>query len=241
MITRHIVAMGGGGFSRDPDNPLLDNYVFRLTGKRRPKVCFLATASGDAEGYIERFYKAMPRSRCQASHVSLFQRTKVAVATFLLGQDIIYVGGGNTANLLAIWRVHGVDRTLRTAWRQGVVLAGTSAGANCWFAASSTDSFGPLSALRDGLGLLPGAVCPHYDGEINRRPTFHRFIANQQLPDGYALDDGAAGHFVGRRLAAAVSSLPHAKVYRVFARRRRAVEEVVATRFLGVASLARVR
>jgi peptidase E len=235
MITRHIVAMGGGGFAMEPKNPLLDDFVFGLTGKRRPQVCFLATASGDALGYIERFYQNMPASRCRASHLQLFQRDKADAKGHLLRQDVIYVGGGNTANMLAIWRIHGVDRALRAAWRQGVVLAGISAGANCWFEASSTDSFGPLSPLRDGLGILPGSVCPHYDGEKQRRPTFHRFIASGRLPDGFAMDDGAAAHFVGRRFVEAVSSRPQAKVYRVDRCGGRAREEVVETRYLGIA------
>jgi peptidase E len=241
MTARHIVAMGGGGFSMEPRNPLLDEFIVRLSGKRRPKVCFLSTASGDAEGYIVRFYRAMRRRGCRTSHVDLFRRTIVDPAKFLLGQDVIYVGGGNTANMLAVWRVHGIDRALRAAWRQGVILAGISAGANCWFEASSTDSFGPtLAPLHDGLGLLPGSACPHYDGEKNRRPIFHRFIARGELPDGFAMDDGAAAHFVGRKFFEAVSSRPNAKVYRVFRRGRRAVEEVVDTRFLGVASGKRV-
>lgn len=235
MTTRHIVAMGGGGFSMEPKNPLLDDFILGLTGKRRPKACFLATASGDADGYIQRFYAAMPRRRCEASHLALFRRTVADLAAFLLRQDVIYVGGGNTANMLAIWRVHGVDRALRKAWRQGVVLAGISAGANCWFEASSTDSFGPLAPMRDGLGILPGSVCPHYDGEKNRRPTLHRFVASGRLPDGFAMDDGATLHFVGRKLVEAVSSRPQAKAYRVSRRGRRAVEEVVETRYLGIA------
>jgi len=240
MKPRQIVALGGGGFSMEPRNSLLDDFILKLSGKRRPKICFLATASGDAEGYIERFYRAMSRRKCEASHVGLFARTHLDPAKFLLRQDVIYVGGGNTANMLAIWRVHGVDRALRTAWRQGIILAGISAGANCWFEACSTDSFGPLAPSRDGLGLLPGSVCPHYDGEKKRRPTLLRFIANGQLPDGFALDDCAAAHFVGRRFVEAVSSRPQAKAYRMVRVGRRVVEEVIPTRFLGVASGTRV-
>ena len=234
MMTRHIVAMGGGGFSMEPENTLLDDFILSLPRKRRPRVCFLGTASGDADGYIERFYKAMPRRRCDASHLALFRRKIVDTTAFLMRQDVIYVGGGNTANMLAIWRLHGVDRALRIAWRQGVILAGISAGANCWFEASSTDSFGPLSALRDGLGFLPGSVCPHYDGEKERRPTLHRFIASGRLPDGVALDDGAAAHFSGRKLAEVVSSRPQAKAYRVSHCGRRAVEEVAEIARLNV-------
>ena len=233
MIKRHIVALGGGGFSDEPGNPVLDNFIFGLSGKRRPKICFLGTATGDSDSYFQKFYKAMARRKCEASHLGLFKRTDLDPAKFLLRQDVIYVGGGNTANMLAIWRIHGVDHALREAWRKGIVLAGISAGANCWFEACSTDSFGPLAPLRDGLGLLPGSVCPHYDGEKERRPTLLRFIAKGQLPDGFALDDGAAAHFVGRRFVEAVSSRPRAKAYRVFRVGKRVVEEVLPTRFLG--------
>jgi len=241
MTDRHIVALGGGGFSDEPVNSLLDDFIFALSSKRRPKICFLGTATGDSDSYFQKFYKAMARRKCEASHLGLFNRTHLDPAKFLLQQDVIYVGGGNTANMLAIWRLHGVDRALRAAWRRGIILAGISAGANCWFEACSTDSFGPLAALRDGLGLLPGSACPHYDGEKNRRPTFHRFVATGKLPNGFAMDDGAAAHFVGRQLVEAVSSRPQAKVYRVYRRGRQAVEEVVETRFLGVASRAPVR
>ena len=234
MIKRHIVALGGGGFSDEPDNPVLDDFIFGLSGKRRPKICFLGTATGDSDSYFQKFYKAMARRKCEASHLGLFKRTHLDPAKFLLGHDVIYVGGGNTANMLAIWRIHGVDRALRAAWRKGIILAGISAGANCWFEACSTDSFGPLAPLRDGLGLLPGSVCPHYDGEKERRPTLIRFIAKGQLPDGLALDDGAAAHFIGRRFVEAVSSRPQAKAYHVFRVGKRVVEEVLPTRFLGV-------
>jgi len=241
MKSRQIVAVGGGPFFLEPKNSFLDDFILGLSGKRRPKICFLATASGDADGYIQQFYKVMSRRKCAASHMGLFKQTHLDPAKYLLQQDVIYVGGGNTANMLAIWRIHGIDRALRTAWRQGIILAGISAGANCWFEACSTDSFGPLAPLRDGLGLLPGSVCPHYDGEKQRRPTLLRFIAKGQLPDGFALDDCAAAHFVGRRFVEAVSSRPQAKAYRVVRVGRRVVEEVIPTRFLGVASSAKVR
>lgn len=225
----------------EPDNPLLDDFVFGLTGKHRPRVCFLATASGDAMEYIERFHQNMSSSLCRATHLSLFVRDKTDLRRHLLRQDVIYVGGGNTANLLAVWRAHGVDDVLRAAWRKGIVLTGISAGANCWFEAACTDSFGPLAALQDGLELLSGAVCPHYDGERHRRPAFRQFVASGQLPDGLALDDGVAAHFVGRRLVETVSSRLKAKAYRVFRRGNRAVEQPLATRFLGVASRQPVR
>jgi peptidase E len=134
--------------------------------------------------------------------------------------------------MLAVWRVHGVDEMLREAWERGVVLCGVSAGMICWFEAGSTDSFGPVAPLNDGLGLLPGSACPHYDGEPTRRPQFHRFIA-QGFPAGLAADDCAALVFAGRQLVECVSSIPTARCYRVFAEDGNVIEETLATRYLG--------
>ena len=152
----------------------------------------------------------------------------------MLDQDAVYVGGGNTANMLAIWRVHGLDRALRGAWEAGVVLAGLSAGSNCWFEAATTDSFGPLAALKDGLGLVPGSHSPHYDGEPARRPTFQRLIGAGELPDGYAADDGAALVFHGTDLHEVVASRPAARGYRVVrGLAGEAIETELPTRYLG--------
>jgi len=149
--------MGGGGFSMEPDNPLLDEFVLGLAGVDRPRVCFLPTATGNVATYIVSFYEGYSR-RAEASHLDLFVRTRLDVRAFILDQDVVYVGGGNTANLLAIWRVHGLDAILLEAWEAGVVMAGISAGAICWFDAGVTDSFGPdLGPLSGGLGLLPGS------------------------------------------------------------------------------------
>src|SRR5690606_13789708 len=132
------------------------------TGKHQPRICFLATASGDARDYIARFHEAFAKKACEPSHLDLFRRTGQDLEHALLSQDAIYVGGGNTANMLAVWRLHGIDEALKKAWHAGVVLAGVSAGAVCWFEAGTTDSFGPeLSALCNGLGLLRGSLCPH--------------------------------------------------------------------------------
>lgn len=210
---RQIIAMGGGGFSMEPDNPLLDDFVLAATGASRPRVCFLPTASGDAEGYVERFRDAFA-GRAEPRHLSLFQREVEDIEGFLCAQDAIYVGGGNTANMLAVWRVHGVDRALAAAYRRGVVLAGLSAGAVCWFEAGVSDSFGPLRPLTGGLALLPGTCAPHYDGDPERRPTFARLLRDG-LPAGYGIDDSAALHFVDERLAEVVASRPGARAYRV--------------------------
>ena len=229
----HIVALGGGGFSMEPENPLLDDFILSLTGKPKPKVCFVPTAAGDSEVYTERFFQAFPTERADASHLSLFKRTITDLREFVLTQDVIYVGGGSTANLLAVWRAHGLDVILREAWEAGVILCGVSAGALCWFDSGSTDSFGSgLSPLRDCLGFLPGSFCPHYDGEALRRSTYQQFIQDG-LPDGFAADDGAALHFVGTELVEAISSQPNAGAYRVERQGDSVTESPLATRFLG--------
>lgn len=232
-ILRQIVVLGGGGFSMEPRNPLLDDYILRLAQKRRPRVCFVPTASGDSLRYINRFQRAFA-SRAEPSHLALFRRNVTDLKAFLLAQDIIYVGGGNVANLLAVWRLHGVDQALRLAWQRGVILGGVSAGMNCWFEGCVTDSFGPLAPLSDGLGLLPGSACPHYDGEKERRPAYHRFIA-AGIPAGVAADDGAAIHFVGRKIFRCVSSRPSAQVYRVRLIKGTVIETPLPTQFLGQA------
>jgi dipeptidase E len=229
-VRRQIVAMGGGSFSVEPDGSALDAYVLGLTGKARPKICFVPTASGDAPEYTAKFYDAFAR-RAEASHLYLFGRPRTDMAKHLASQNIIYVGGGNTANLLAVWRVHGVDRMMRDAWERGVILTGVSAGMICWFECGVTDSFGPLAALRDGLGLLSGSACPHYDGERDRRPTYQRLVRGG-FPAGYAADDGAALHFVDTDLVACVASRPKASGYRVRAESETVTETPLSVRLL---------
>lgn len=214
---RQIVAMGGGGFSMEQGNQSLDRYILSLTKKRSPRVAFMGTASGDSPDYVGRFYQAMKLLPCRPTDISLFRipAEGPSLAARILGQDVIYVGGGNTANMLGIWRTHGVDHLMRKAWKSGTVLCGMSAGMICWFESSVTDSFGPLRELKDGLGLLPGSACPHYDGEARRRPTFQRLVKDGTLPAGYAADDCAAIHFVGPRVFRCIASRAKAKAYRV--------------------------
>ncbi len=230
-----IVAMGGGGFSMEPESPLLDQFVLSIARAARPHVCFLPTASGDAALYLRNFYRAFSRLDCRPADLSLFEREVADVEAFVLNQDVIYVGGGSTANLLAVWRVHGLDRILRRAWEAGIVLCGLSAGMNCWFEESVTDSFdlARLAPLHDGLGLLPGSACPHYDGEEQRRPTFRQLVGEGVLSAGWAADDGAALVFEGTELREVVASRPEARAYRVERSDRGVTETALTTRYLG--------
>jgi len=217
-VTRQpcIIALGGGGFSMEPDNPRLDRYILSRARRTPPKVCFVPTASGDADNYIVRFYDAYTVDRCLPSHLRLFGRKIQDLRTFLLGQDVVYVGGGATGYLLAVWRMAGLDAVFREAWDRGVVLAGVSAGALCWFEAGLTDTLGqPLRPLRDGLGFLRGSFCPHYDGEKQRRPAFQQAVGGGAVPPGYAADDGVALVYDGTELGEIVSSRPAARAWRV--------------------------
>jgi peptidase E len=222
---QRILAIGGASLGPTSTDWPLHQYLLDLSGQERPRICFVGAASGEDAWDRAGFYATFAR-RAEASHLDLFGRRIDDVEAFLLDQDVIYVSGGNTANLLAIWRVHGVDKALRTAWERGVVLAGPSAGAMCWFEGGLTDSFGPgLAPLRDGLKFLAGSFCPHYDSESLRRPRYEEVIGSGALQDGFAADDGVGLLFEGRNFAEAVASLPGQHAYRVERRRGNSVEE----------------
>jgi dipeptidase E len=213
---RRIVAVGGGSFRTDPGNAL-DDWLLALTGVARPRVLFVPTAGGDAEPVIEAFRRSFLERRCVPSVLRLFQREHEDLAPLVLEQDLVFVGGGNTANQQAVWRVHGVDALLRRAWEQGTVMAGVSAGGLCWFEEGLSDSFHP-TALRPVfglLGILEGSFCPHYDSEENRRPLYRRLVGDGTLAPGYAADDGAALHFRGTEFVEAVAFRPGAAAWRV--------------------------
>jgi len=220
----------------EPDNLLLDQYLLRQTGKPKPKVCFLGTACGDAPDYILRFYAAFTKLKCSPSHLSLFKPHDNLEAE-VLSQDAIYVGGGSTKSLLALWRDWGLDRILRKAWEKGVVLGGLSAGSICWFQEGLTDSItGNLMPIRC-LGFLNGSNCPHYDGESKRRPAYTHFVGSGEMMPGLAADDGVAFHFIGTELRQVVSSRPTAKGYRVTKRKNGFHEEIMDPHYLGQRSV----
>ncbi|PLS17114.1 peptidase E [Bacillus sp. M6-12] len=229
---KQIFAMGGGGFSMEPENLALDKYLLAQSEAKVPKVCFIPTASGDSEGYIKRFYAAFETLDCTPSHLSLFKPPTQNLEDFVLDRDIIYAGGGNTKNLLVLWREWGLDKVMKKAWENGVILAGISAGSICWFEEGVTDSFGPLRGL-SALGFLKGSNCPHYDGESERRPSYHSLIKSGLLQEGFAADDGAALHFVGDELSIVVTSRPNARAYYVRSINGQVEEEKLEHIYLG--------
>lgn len=212
-VERHIVGLGGGGETRE-QTQLLYDYVLELTGKERPNLMYVPTAiAEDPEGFVmhhDRFGR-----RGELTHLRTFPWPQPEnVREAILEQDAICVSGGNTANMIAIWKVHGIDRYLREAWENGTVLWGASAGMICWFEAGVTDSFGPELRGMECLGLLPGSACPHYDGEERRRPRYRELI-DGGFPEGIAADDGVALHYVGTDLKEVVTCRPGATAYRV--------------------------
>lgn len=197
--------------------PLLVKYAMELSGQKRPKLCVLNTANGDDQSAYLRFYDRLAETPARVRHLALFPMPNVPdPEDFLLSQDIIFVGGGSVANMLAVWRVHGIDEIVRKAWQAGIIMAGSSAGGICWFAGGTTDSFGVrLRPFTDGLAMLAGSFCPHYNSEAERRPLYQRLVAEGSLPGGLACDDGAAAHFIDDTLAEVVCDRPGATAYRV--------------------------
>jgi len=218
------------------EGTLLDDYVLSLVENERPRVCFLPTASGDADHYVVRFYRRFA-PYCETSHVSLFRRDQGTggveddLRGHLLSQELIYVGGGNMVSMLGAWRAHGLDGVLREAWERGIVLCGPSAGSLCWFEQALSAFHGDPRPVA-GLGLLPYSNCVHYDAEPARRAEYHRAVG-EGMRGGFAADDGVGLHFRGTRLHRAVSSRPLAGAYRVSARGSRIRESRLPVRYLG--------
>jgi dipeptidase E len=216
VASRLIFAMGGGGFTMEPNNPLLDDFVLSLVRAKAPRILFLPTASGDTTAQINAFQARFADRLCVPEHLSLFRLrdAKRPLSEMLLDQDIVYVGGGSMRNLLAIWQAHGLDRLLLEAWRAGTVLVGLSAGAMCWFEGGVTRSSGPPEPIA-GLGLLAGSLSVHADGEPERLPVWLNSVRDGTLPGGWSVDDGVGLLFRGEVLERVVSSRPGAGAQRV--------------------------
>jgi peptidase E len=211
-VERHIVGLGGGGDTEEQTRRL-NEYVLGLTGKERPRVLFVPTASKEDLDYTVYVYERFAR-RAEVSHLFTFPWPPENLREVILSQDAINVGGGNTANMLAIWKVHGIDELMREAWQNGILLFGASAGMICWFEHGITDSFGPQLEGMECLGFLAGSACPHYDGEEQRRPRY-RELVDSGFPEGVAADDGVGLHYVGTELSEIVTCRPGATAYRV--------------------------
>ena len=209
---KQIIAIGGGGFGRNPNQRIIEKYIIDQSSESRPNVLFIPTASAEDKSYIVNFYSCFNGLDCNPSHLNLFQRTP-RIEGLINKADIIYVGGGNTKSMLAVWKEWKLDKLLFKAYNKGTVLAGVSAGAICWFDTGITDSWASNLNYIDCLGILPGSCCPHYDSEKDRRPSVHKFIENEKIKSVYAIEDGAAIHFVDDAPYKNISFFKDSKVF----------------------------
>ena len=209
-----IIAIGGGGFGRNPNQPIIEEYILQQSVSVKPNVCFIPTASAEDKSYIVNFYKAFNKLNSSPTYINLFQRTP-SLRSIINKQDIIYVGGGNPKSMLAVWREWKVDQLLVKAYNRGVILCGVSAGAICWFEKGITDSWASNLNVMNCMGLLEGCCCPHYDGEKDRKPSVEKFIRESIIDTCYALDDGAALHYKNGKINSAISFMKDANAYLV--------------------------
>jgi len=194
-LNKHILAIGGGGFGRNLSSFLIEKYILSLSSNDCPKICFLPTATGDDDTYIVRFYSVFTRLNCIPSHIEFFNRT-IDINKHIMNQDIVFVGGGNTKSMLAIWNDWGMNNILRNAYNNGVIMSGVSAGAICWFTMGITDSWNDTLNLLPCLDFVSGTCCPHYDEEPERIPYVDKVIKEQKVSSCISIEGGSAMHII---------------------------------------------
>ena len=213
-MDKHIVAIGGGGFGRNPNNPIIEKYILDLCPSKKPTITFFPTASAENSDYIVNFYTAFAKLNCTAQHISLFKNTP-DLNKIIDESDIIYVGGGNTKSMLAVFREWKLDKLIIDAYKKGKILAGVSAGAICWFDKGITDSWDNGLRILECMNILEGTCCPHYDGESDRRPSVENFLRLKNITSCFCIEDGAALHYKNDCIETAISFYDNKNVYRV--------------------------
>jgi len=230
MKPRQIVANGGRFYVDTWQPPVLQRHLLALAKTPSPKICLLAGAVGDNPAAIEQFYRVLGQHDCRPTHLNIYNPTTRDFPDYFASMDIIYVNGGSTRNLITVWRDWGIDSALRTAWEQGTIMSGTSAGMNCWFDACITDAYPPEMLPMTCIGLLPGSACAHYNQRPDRRPTFRRLLEDGTIPSpGWAADDDVTLHFIGTDLHEAISARPEAGAWKL----NGATEEQLPVRYIG--------
>ncbi len=211
---RNIVAIGGGGFGRDPGEGIIEEYILKQTKKKNPNICFIPTATGDNEAYKVNYYATFSKLKCNPSHLDFFKRTP-DLKRLISNQDAIFVGGGNTKSMLAVWREWGLDKILKKGYKDGIVMSGVSAGAICWFQNGITDSWSSNLKIMPCMNIIKGTCCPHYDEEPERRPTVKKMIMSKKVKKIFAVDGGAALHIKNENIFKSVSFREHKNSYEV--------------------------
>lgn len=230
---RQVIALGGGGFSMEPENPLLDKYILNSSGKENPKICFFANAGGDAQDYIDRFYDAFQKQNCIPSHISLLDLPKGNLEEIILSNDIVFVGGGSTRILMQQWKQFGIDKIMCKAWEKGIVLSGMSAGAIVWFQDGLYNPTDKELMRIDCLGFVKGSFCPHYDERTELRFSYRNLITAGNIKAGYGAEDYCGLHFIGNDLYNVISSRKNAAAYSVRKAGRSLSEKKIETVYLG--------
>ncbi|MBS1513454.1 MAG: Type 1 glutamine amidotransferase-like domain-containing protein [Bacteroidetes bacterium] len=231
---KQIIALGGGGFSMEQDNPLLDNYILSASGKPNPKICFFANAGGDAQDYIDKFYNVYNKLECIPTHLSLKTPPEINLEKFILEQDILFVGGGSTRFLLAQWKTYGIDKIMKKAYDKGIVLSGMSAGAIIWFSDGIFNPTDKKLMKLPCLGFLQGSFCPHYDERTELRFSFRELITEGGLKNGYGVEDYCGLHFIGKDLYNVISSRKGVKAYSVRKTSKTYIESELPSTYLGI-------
>jgi len=211
---RQVIAIGGGGFGRTQDSTLIEQFILDQTFKKNPKICFIPTATGDLDPYIVNYYSVFSRLNCEPTHISFFKRT-IDLEEHILKQDAIFVGGGNTKSMLAVWRDWGLDLILQKAYDKGVVMSGVSAGAICWFERGLTDSWASDLKMMECMNFIPGNCAPHYDEEPERRPATKKFLQDESISHMYGIEGGAALHFVDEQPNSTIRFKKNKNAYKV--------------------------
>ena len=222
-MKRQIIAIGGGGFGRNPGEGIIENYILNQSNAKNPNICFIPTATGDNEAYKNNYYATFTKLDCNPIHLDFFKRTP-DLESLINEQDIIFVGGGNTKSMLAVWREWGLDSILKESYKNGVVMSGVSAGAICWFDQGITDSWSEDLKVMDCLGFMKGACCPHYDEEPQRRPSLKKFLSQNLLESCYAIDGGCALHIEDEKEYRSISFSKNKKSFLVEFKNENVVE-----------------
>ena len=223
-MNRHVVAIGGGGFGRNDSSCLIEKYILNLSGKTYPKICFLPTATGDDDSYIVRFYSIFNRLNCKPSHIEFFRRT-TNIKNHIIDQDVVFVGGGNTKSMLAIWNDWGMGNLLNEAYNKGVIMSGVSAGAICWFTSGITDSWENELRILPCLDFISGTCCPHYDEEPSRIPYVKKILLEEKVTNCISIEGGSAMHFIDGKPFKNISFKNNKNTYNVFLDKNDIVED----------------
>jgi len=222
-LQKHIIAIGGGGFARNNSSYLIEKYILKISKKDWPKICFLPTATGDSDNYIVRFYSIFTRLNCIPSHIEFFNRTP-NIYDHIMKQDVVFVGGGNTKSMLAIWNDWGMSDLLKNAYNKGVIMSGVSAGAICWFTSGITDSWDNELRILPCLDFIKGTCCPHYDEEPSRIPYVRKILLDDKLTNCISIEGGSAMHFIDGKPFKSVSFKNNKNSFNVYLDHKEIIE-----------------